>query len=140
MCSSKQAFQSLRRCRCGAVVVEFALIFPILVLMIYAIFETGRGVWQQNVLQLAAEEAGRFAMVNPTATPNQITAAAQAIAVGVDPADMAFTITFEPGADSVDFLVIDVQMPYTMMIGGLVQNMGLPPIVLRGRSRVPIPQ
>jgi Flp pilus assembly protein TadG len=58
----------------GAAAMEFAIIFPILLLFLFGIFEFGRLFWIQSSLQFAAEQAGRWAMANSTAS----TAAIQA--------------------------------------------------------------
>jgi hypothetical protein len=47
----------------GQSLVEFALIFPIFILLLVGIFDLGRVVWANNSLATASREAARFAVV-----------------------------------------------------------------------------
>lgn len=44
--------------------VEFALVFPIFILLLVGIFDLGRVVWVNNTLATAAREAARYAIVH----------------------------------------------------------------------------
>jgi Flp pilus assembly protein TadG len=46
--------------------VEFALVLPVIVLMIFGIVDVGRAVFQYNTLSQAARGASRVAIVNQT--------------------------------------------------------------------------
>jgi hypothetical protein len=48
----------------GQALVEFALIFPIFILLLVSIFDLGHVVWANNSLGTAAREAARFAVVH----------------------------------------------------------------------------
>jgi hypothetical protein len=48
----------------GQALVEFALIFPIFILLLVSIFDLGHVVWANNSLATAAREAARFAVVH----------------------------------------------------------------------------
>jgi hypothetical protein len=48
----------------GQSLVEFALILPIFVLLLVAIFDLGHVVWANNSLATAAREAARFAVIH----------------------------------------------------------------------------
>jgi hypothetical protein len=48
----------------GQSLVEFALIFPIFILLLVSIFDLGHVVWANNSLATAAREAARFAVVH----------------------------------------------------------------------------
>lgn len=52
----------------GQSLVEFALIFPILILMLVAIFDLGRAVFAYNSITNAAREGARLAIVNQDVT------------------------------------------------------------------------
>lgn len=65
----------------GQGLVEFALAFPIFIVLVLGLFDLGRAVFAYNTLTNAAREAARFAVVNQDET--LIAARAQAIAVGV---------------------------------------------------------
>jgi hypothetical protein len=48
----------------GQALVEFALVFPILMFLLLAVFDVGRGVFVYNALTNAAREGARLAIVN----------------------------------------------------------------------------
>jgi hypothetical protein len=48
----------------GQAMVEFALIFPIFILLLVGMFDFGRVVWVNNTLATAAREAARYAIVH----------------------------------------------------------------------------
>jgi hypothetical protein len=48
----------------GQALVEFALIFPVFILLLVAIFDLGHVVWANNSLATAAREAARIAVVH----------------------------------------------------------------------------
>ena len=51
------------RSRLGSTVVEFAIAMPVLMLFFFGMFELTRAVWIQITLELAVEQAARFAIV-----------------------------------------------------------------------------
>jgi TadE-like protein len=51
----------------GQSLVEFALIFPIFILLLVSIFDLGHVVWANDSLSNAAREAARFAVVHGAA-------------------------------------------------------------------------
>lgn len=54
----------------GQSLVEFALMLPIVLLIITGLFDTGRAVWQENTLAYAAREGTRYAIVHGSGYPN----------------------------------------------------------------------
>lgn len=58
------ARNSLLRNRRGGPAVEFALILPPLLLLMFGIFEIGRVLWTQNALNYSVEEAARCASID----------------------------------------------------------------------------
>lgn len=65
-----------RKNRKGAAVVEFALIAPILFLLVFGMIEFGRMIMVQQVLTNAAREGARLAVLDsPTPTAGPVTAA-----------------------------------------------------------------
>jgi hypothetical protein len=48
----------------GQSLVEFALILPIILLIITGVFDVARAVWQENTLAYAAREGTRYAIVH----------------------------------------------------------------------------
>jgi len=58
----------------GQGLVEFALVFPVFVLLVFALFDVGRAVFSYNEITNAAREGARIAMVNqdPTSIEDRI--------------------------------------------------------------------
>lgn len=48
----------------GNALVQFALVIPAFVMLIFGVIEIGRGLWLQNALHYATEQAARCASVN----------------------------------------------------------------------------
>jgi Flp pilus assembly protein TadG len=55
-----------RRNRCGQAIIEFALVLPLLLLVLLGITEFGRAFYTLNVLTQAAREGARLAAVGGT--------------------------------------------------------------------------
>ena len=52
----------------GSVMVEVALVLPVLLLLVFGTVQFAIAFWQWNTMVLATEEAGRCAMINSQAT------------------------------------------------------------------------
>lgn len=50
----------------GSNAVEFALVAPLLIGLLFGIFEFGQAVWTQGILDYAVEQASRCASINTT--------------------------------------------------------------------------
>lgn len=58
----------LRKHSRGQALVEFALVIPLFILLLVAIFDLGHVVWANNALATAARESARFAVVHGGST------------------------------------------------------------------------
>lgn len=83
----------------GDGLVEFALILPVLMLLIMGIVDLGRAVYAYNVVANCAREGARYGLVAPTDDSGMI-AAAKSAAVGLDTAQITVTVT-HPSSDSI---------------------------------------
>ena len=72
-----------RTARKGQSLVEFALVLPLILLLIMGVVDLGRGIFAFNEVANAAREGGRTGIVNQTLTDIRTRAAAQAIALGI---------------------------------------------------------
>ncbi len=78
----------------GAIMVEFALIAPILFSMTFGIVEFGRAAFTQGVLLYAAEEATRYAIVHYDATTTEVKAVAASKFLLINPKNIkSFSVT-----------------------------------------------
>jgi len=79
----------------GQALVEFALLVPVLILILLGTVDAGRLIFAYNAVSNAAREGGRTAIVNQTADEVRQRAAEQATVLGISPADLGI---FPPGA------------------------------------------
>ena len=61
-----------RRDVAGQALVEFALVLPVLLLLITGLFDVARAVWQENTLAYAAREGTRYAIVHGSASESPV--------------------------------------------------------------------
>ncbi|HUJ98285.1 MAG TPA: TadE/TadG family type IV pilus assembly protein [Stellaceae bacterium] len=78
----------------GATALEFAIVAPVLLMLLLGIMEAGRALWTQNALNFAVEQAARCAAIdqNNCGLPAQV----QSFAANVSGADFTssiFTVT-----------------------------------------------
>jgi hypothetical protein len=146
----------------GQSLVEFALLLPLMLLIITGLFDLGRAVWQTNTLAYAAREGTRYAIVhgsagNPAANPTrmspctdtvictEIPAYVRAAAIGVP--NITVTVDYpdtysgtSPAVKCADRncrVIVDASAPFiplpsTYLLGGAFQ------ITLRGGSTLVI--
>jgi hypothetical protein len=92
----------------GATLVEFALVIPLLLLILFGIAEVGRFLAVKEMVNTASREAARYGSVtgiSPTALPpvpryadcDGIREAARELAIIVDIADTDITISYDDG-------------------------------------------
>jgi Flp pilus assembly protein TadG len=75
--------RSSRSARRGQSLVEFALVLPLILLLIMGVIDLGRGIFAFNEVSNAAREGGRTGIVNQTLSDIRARAAEQAIALGI---------------------------------------------------------
>lgn len=132
--------------------VEFALVLPILLLLITGLFDLGRAVWQGNTLAYAAREGTRYAIVHgssgsPVVGPcddcdaAEVTAVVRDAAVGVPDVTVVTDYPLTPGGVSCNHRTCLVSVvatapfvpiPSQYLLGGAFS------ITLRGASQLVI--
>ena len=125
------SIRAFLRDRCGAAAIEFGVALPVFLLFTIGLIEFSRILWTNNALQLAADEAGRYAIAHPTATTDQIQTYATGKLVSVDSSQVTIAVTLET-AGGVNFVTVTAATPLTTL---LIPTTG---ITLTGRSRVPL--
>ena len=85
----------------GQALVEFALIIPLLVLLLMGIFDLGRGVYAYNVVASAAREGAHYGVLDPTNT-NEIQNRAKANTAALDPNQISIQIQCSNNGTSFD--------------------------------------
>jgi hypothetical protein len=133
----------------GQALIEFALIIPVMLLLILGLLDVGRAVAQENTLAFAAREATRYAIVHGSnssvpvscspATSCQhasITQVVEQNAIGVP--NVSATLTYPDGNNdrgnrvAVDAYAAFIPLPSQYLLNGALQ------ITLRGGSMLVI--
>lgn len=102
--------RSGRRRRRGQSLVEFALVLPLMLLLIMGVVDFGRGIFALNEVADAAREGGRTGIVNQTLSDIRARAAEQAIALGIPtapPASCPATGGPPPGVAGICIAILD---------------------------------
>ena len=123
----------------GQGLVEFALVFPLMMLLIFAIVDLGRAVYAYSTIADAARTGSRLAIVDQSKDVDglylaQTAAANQAVALGLSPGSV--TVTFQAydlsgPCDPVAIgCVAEVTVPYsfsaiTPMISSIVNDFSM---------------
>jgi len=79
-----KTLRKLSKDRSGAIAVEFAMIAPVMVAMLYGLMEAGRYYWTQQSLDFAVQEASRYAALNSDASTQDIIDHAKGLMQGVN--------------------------------------------------------
>lgn len=71
----------------GQALVEFALLLPLMLLIVVMLFDLGRAVYYYSVLHNATREGARYGIIHPDNSAG-IENAARQRAIGLDPAEL----------------------------------------------------
>ena len=131
----------------GQSLVEFALIVPLLLLVVLGLFDVARAVWQENTLAFAAREGSRYAIVHGAAatspvpycascSPSAIVSAVQGAAIGVP--NITVTVTYPDGNNDRNSRVsVSASAPFVPLPSQYLLN-GALTVTLRGGSELVI--
>ena len=105
----------------GAAAIEFALLFPLLMLIVFGTIDFGRALNEQITLTQAAREGVRL---DALGAPD-VVAQTQAAATGLSPVDVTVTAC-PPGAAPTDNAVVNVsyQFNFVTPIGAIAGLLG----------------
>jgi len=113
----------------GDGLVEFALIVPLLLLLLFAVLDGGRAVYAYHVVANAAREGARFASVS-TRTQTEVRNAILSSAVGLDPARLTVTLSNPTGTS----VKVDVRYDFELITPIVAQAMGRETLVLHSAA------
>lgn len=119
----------------GAAAVEFALVAPIVFIVIFILINFARLYWLQGSMTFAIEAAGRYAMLNPASDNVTVTNQANANLYGINASEVAFSTATATGSDSVQYMTITAQASFNFIPGDLLP---FTTINLSRRVRVPL--
>jgi len=70
--SGLRTFFAAREGNRGQSLVEFAVLVPLILLIVTGVFDLARAVWQENTLAYAAREGTRYAIVHGSNSPSPV--------------------------------------------------------------------
>ncbi len=122
----------------GQAIVEFALVLPLLVVLLMGTIDFGRAVFAYNSVSNAARSAARTAIVDQTQA--NVEAAARTEAVGLDP--ITVTTSYADGAHGCGQIkigcIVTVQVDHVWQPVMPILNGVLGPITLTSTSKMPV--
>jgi Flp pilus assembly protein TadG len=126
--------RSPRRAVRGQGLVEFALIIPLLLLLMVGLFDFGRAIYAYNTISNAARAGNRVAIVDQNVAAVRQAALAEGPALDIPSGNVAatYTCTDQIGCLATVTVAYDF-VPATPLVGAIVG-----PITLHGRSQMPI--
>ena len=90
---NRRFLNRFRRNAVGSVAVEFALLLPVYIAMIFGIMEYGRLIWTRNTMEFAAQTAARYGAITSGATNATVAAYALTQLLGISSTGITFTAT-----------------------------------------------
>ncbi len=132
--------KGLGRDQAGATIVEFALGFPVLIMLIGAIFQFGLIFRANSGIQHSLGEGARFATLYPTPTNPQIDGKMTAAVYGIGPGTFDIDVD-DPADDPATATVDESKAGYKDLVVTYTQQTNLlvapgPTITLTKRKRV----
>lgn len=129
----------------GQSLVEFALIAPVLLLLLVGIVDIGRGLQAYTTLGHVVREAGREAAVHgsgasvpwgPAANDARVTTAVRSRAVGLVANDIAVTSSWPAGSNATGSeIVVSATYTFRPAAAGLLVDVSLP-LSASSRARI----
>jgi Flp pilus assembly protein TadG len=113
----------------GQDALEFALIIPVLFLILMGIFDMGRATFSYSALQNAAREGARFGVIHPTDSAG-IEAKVRSMAVGLDPGALTVTTT-SPNSNTIQ---VHLSYVFTIVTPGIQLFFGSSQVTFVGES------
>jgi Flp pilus assembly protein TadG len=120
--------------RRGTTAVEMAFVLPLFLLLLLGLVECGRAYWTLNSMQLAIDEAGRFAMIHSSASSAQIVSVARKNLYDLNPDTFLITCGSE-NAGGVEYKIIKASYTFSFVAPGLLP---FADIKLTRETRVPV--
>lgn len=111
--SGSSIFRRLRKNTDGVMAVEFALILPVFVVMLFGTMEAGHILFAKSTIQQGVETAGRYAMIHLTATPAEIEAEAVSNSSYLGSLSPTFSVT-QSTVSGISYSVISVTANYSL--------------------------
>ncbi len=116
--------KKFKKSELGAAAIEMALVFPLFILFVLGIIEFSRAYWILHTMQLAIEEAARYATINTTAYDSAVISKAQENLYGFNSSQ--FTITSaSQNVSGVTYKVITASYQFNSVVPNLLPFNGI---------------
>ena len=122
------------RARDGAMAVEFALVSPLLFLLLIGLIDLALMIWSKHSLEFAMEETGRATMTQYDVNETQLAADLKARLKGVSPSSTTVTAVKDV-VGTTTFVTFTVSYTYNFIFASYL---GVSPTNLVAKTRVPI--
>lgn len=117
----KQMSKKIVKSQKGQAAVEFALVLPMFIILVFSIMEFSR-LWETvSVLTSAAREGARAAAVTAPPDVTAATNAAQNILTAGNISNATITVA---GPNAADEVIVTVSITYTPLTGNIVPGVG----------------
>lgn len=107
----------------GQALVELAIILPLLVLLVFGVFEFGRVMYIKNTLNFAAREGARRASVSDPLNPATVESSVSASLPASLRTGLVVTITPPAPRHGRDAVRVVVQLPFTTIVPLLITQL-----------------
>jgi Flp pilus assembly protein TadG len=115
----------------GNAVVEFALVLPILLLVLFGITELGRMIMTKNVLATASREGARYAAVHPVSDSTDAKARVNEVLAAARIDASAINVVYDVAGHSVS---VEVTTDFEILSRSVLPDVLRGTIELRGQT------
>jgi Flp pilus assembly protein TadG len=126
----------------GQSLVEFALVFPVFILLLIGLFDFGRAVFAFNTISNASRESVRIAIVNQTEADVEAEAFKQAVSLGLAPADVTISYGDPSGTGTCSSPFVGcraaVTVQYTFVAATPVIGQIIGPFTMSSTTEMPV--
>ena len=104
------------RDRAGATALEFAIVAPVLILLLIGIFNVGYAMYCGAAVRNAIQRAARVLILTPATPASTISSAAQALLADVPVNDLAVSVTTETVSSSMQVERVSWTYDYVLSV------------------------
>ena len=118
----------------GQTIIEFAMVLPILLLVLFGITEFGRAIMVSNVLSTASREGARIFIRFPPPDPSVVIARVDAVLVAASLDLTKRSITIDTTASFTGSVKVTVTYNFQVLSGGYLDFLGARTWLLKGAT------
>jgi Flp pilus assembly protein TadG len=109
-------FRGLLRCSSGAAAVEFAFVFPLLIMLVLGVYAVGAVMHSISSVRYALEETGRMLQMNHSLTESDLQTALNEKLENLGKQEVTLSVTLEKDAYGSDIARLTASYPYTIAV------------------------